>query len=124
MKFFINLYNGRLNRRNLLIGLLSSSILLLSIAMMLPSESEPSGFIQITFIITIISTLLFNISLFVRRWHDLNKTGFMLLGHIVPGLGILFMLYAICAKGSSDSNKYGDPPPQKISFPDDILGQS
>lgn len=47
----------------------------------------------------------------VKRWHDLNKSGWMILIGLIPILGILIALAFLgFVKGTSGSNNYGNDP--------------
>jgi uncharacterized membrane protein YhaH (DUF805 family) len=55
-----------------------------------------------------------NISLQVRRLHDIGQSGFWLLLYLVPFLNYIFaiIIYIVClaAEGEKKPNKYGDNP--------------
>ena len=62
-------------------------------------------------------TLVPNIALAVRRFHDLNQTGWLYLAFIIVGLiplvgmlASLGMLVWFCMRGTVGQNKYGDDP--------------
>ena len=59
---------------------------------------------------TIYSILIFipNITITVRRLHDVNKSGWNLLWYITI-IGILFILILNVLKGTEGDNKYGPP---------------
>lgn len=51
------------------------------------------------------------IALQVKRWHDLGKSGWMVLVNLVPILGILYSLFHVgFVKGVSGPNAFGDEP--------------
>lgn len=54
--------------------------------------------------------LVFNIILGVRRLHDLNMSGWMLLIYLIPVVNIFFALYMVFAPGKEGVNDYGNPP--------------
>jgi nitrate/nitrite transporter NarK len=48
------------------------------------------------------------VALQIKRWHDLGKTGWLVLINLVPAIGTLISLIALgFFKGNSDSNKFG-----------------
>lgn len=47
------------------------------------------------------------IIIFIRRLHDLNKTGWFVLLIFIPIVGIIFSIYALVARGSTTANNYG-----------------
>lgn len=44
-----------------------------------------------------------------KRCHDLGKSGWLQLLSIIPGVNLIFGLYLLFAKGSPQSNQYGEP---------------
>jgi MFS family permease len=50
------------------------------------------------------------IALHVKRWHDLGKTGWLVLLNLIPGLGTLISLVVLgFFKGTTGANKFGAP---------------
>ncbi|MEA5122583.1 DUF805 domain-containing protein [Xanthomonas floridensis] len=46
----------------------------------------------------------------VRRWHDINRSGWMSLVFLVPLLGpLIVLLYNGCIPGDASDNRYGAP---------------
>lgn len=54
-----------------------------------------------------------NLSLFIRRLHDLDKSGWFALLLCVPVVNILFSLYTLCFKGTEGPNRFGPDPLQQ-----------
>ena len=48
----------------------------------------------------------------VRRFHDMDKSGFMVLWSLVPIVGSLVVLIALMGNGTEGNNKFG-PKPKK-----------
>ena len=46
----------------------------------------------------------------IRRLHDLDKTGWLILVMVIPFVGMLFSLYLIFAKGDAYANRFGAMP--------------
>jgi uncharacterized membrane protein YhaH (DUF805 family) len=124
-----NLFKGRLNRRNFLIGFLLYLLIafVLVILMVLPLLGSNSNDIPslniLVFIVIDIILLIFAYSLFIRRLHDIGKSGWYLLLVIIPVVIWFFLFWVSLKGGQKDSNKYGDKPSEKIRFPADILGR-
>lgn len=119
-------FTGRLNRkpfilRSILVSIILGILLCIVDAMfedtlgldefgtLTTVQSTPE--IILSCIFYLISAVI-NISLAVRRWHDLNKSGWFTLLYIIPFVNGIVMLYLIFAKGTSGSNKYGLDPLQ------------
>lgn len=64
-------------------------------------------------IFTVISLIiaLISLSLSVRRWHDLNKSGWWVLINLIPVLGWIYSLVMLgFMAGDQGTNQYGPPP--------------
>ena len=59
---------------------------------------------------SVLSLVLFLPSLAVgaRRLHDIDKSAWFLLLHLIPLLGSIFVLILSCRKGSAEANRFGD----------------
>lgn len=53
---------------------------------------------------------VYNLLLGIRRCHDVNHTGYLILLLFIPIVGSIFALYLLCAKGTIGLNQYGDDP--------------
>lgn len=127
MNYFSKLFTGRINRRNLFFGLVTSLVLIPLgaivdnlVGLLIPNDIFKNVVIVI-YIIFVGCVLLFNISLQVRRWHDLGRSGLSVLFNLIPGLNIFALLYIFAAKGQRQNNKYGISPSSQIRYPQDIL---
>lgn len=60
--------------------------------------------------IFVIGFLLGNISVAIRRLHDINWNGATLLFLLGPVIGLLFILILLCTRGTKGYNKYGPDP--------------
>lgn len=77
------------------------------------AENSPPGFL-LSVIGLILSILLVWIlyATYVKRLHDLGKSGWYALVVLIPFLNLLFILYLGFAPGNIGDNKYGVEPPQ------------
>jgi len=128
MDYIKKLFSGRINRRNFILGLISSITLFFVLIPLIfypllayiYGNNIPTVFGTLANLL-IIAVLLFNISLFVRRWHDLGSSGWSVLFNLVPLVNIFIILYVIFKGGKPEKNIYGDPPSERIKYPQDIL---
>lgn len=68
-------------------------------------------FISIFFKLLLIITLsVFGLSITVRRFHDLEKSGWFCLLGIVPLVNFITGLYLLFAPGTYGNNQYGEDP--------------
>ncbi len=119
-----NLFKGRINRKNYLIGQLIILICfsLWFIPLILPT-STPSMVITSFLLLALIMELLtfpFEISLTVRRFHDVGKPSSYALFLIFPLFCILWLLFK---SGQKETNKFGEIPSNKIKISSVILGK-
>lgn len=63
-----------------------------------------------TFVVTLLIFSIIGLSISIRRWHDLNKSGWWVLISVVP-FGSLYALYKQgFVRGDDGSNQYGPAP--------------
>ena len=55
-------------------------------------------------------------SCFVKRLHDLNKSGWLILICCVPIIGWVFSLYMLFADGTVGPNQYGEDPKNRMPY--------
>ena len=59
-----------------------------------------------------IALFLPTLGVMVRRLHDLDKSGWMMLITLIPIIGSIWMLVLLASEGDSGSNEYGSDPKQ------------
>lgn len=57
-----------------------------------------------------LGNLIPGIAVSVRRMHDLDKSGWMLLIALIPLIGGLLLLYWFCQRGTAGDNRFGQDP--------------
>lgn len=102
---------GRLNRAKFLVGTLLIVIISISFFLNLADTKAISdvskdwlawiGLILILYVQTI---------LYIKRFHDLNWSGWNVVGLLIPLVDIYLLIYLIFIRGSSGKNKYGLDP--------------
>lgn len=73
---------------------------------------------SLAFVYGIYSLALFlpTLAVAVRRLHDVNKSGWMLLIGLIPLIGAIWLLILFCTEGTVGPNQYGeDPKDEKVS---------
>lgn len=108
-----NLFKGRLNRRNYLLGFIIQWI----IYIILTSILENAFFILFALF------FFMGFSLNARRLHDLGYSGWFNLLIIIPFVGLLLLLYLLIAPGQKIENKYGLPTASSLNFRKTLLGE-
>lgn len=83
--------------------------------------SELNRIILIVLVVYMFLTLPINLAMQIRRLHDMNNSGWLLLFNIVPFVGYLFPFYITFFPGTNGENKYGPKPVARTNVREDIL---
>jgi uncharacterized membrane protein YhaH (DUF805 family) len=102
MTNFVN-FNDRLGRRGFAIFYLINFLISLGLAFLEIFGKVGFPISSIYALITLIPV----ISAFVRRLHDVDKSGWWIFVSFVPIVGIIFMIWASLAKGKPEQNRFG-----------------
>lgn len=74
-------------------------------------DSDSLWLITLIFGVLALVTWVFEISVSVRRWHDLNKSGWWVLINLIPILGWIYTIFMLgFMPGDQGTNAYGPPP--------------
>ena len=57
--------------------------------------------------------LTFSVSANMRRLHDIELSGWLVLLTLIPFLNVLFFIYLASKSGTFTANKYGELPPRR-----------
>jgi uncharacterized membrane protein YhaH (DUF805 family) len=113
LKTILFSFGGRVNRSvfwSVFLSLLIILVVVVFIAVGLGEGNAPEALLILLIPLCII---FFWISLAnqVKRWHDLDLSGWMVLINLVPFVGGLISLICLgCLKGTNGSNSYGQGP--------------
>ena len=107
---------GRLNRRlhfkyqMILIAVIALSCVTSSLAMEILTGDPANKYGEMA--MGVLSLIWFGgfFILMVRRLHDMNASGGLLILTLIPLLGAFFFCYIFLAAGTVGSNKYGEEP--------------
>ena len=95
-------WRGRFNRRQfvtVVIGINLISILIMAVA----SAVEPGGFIELLFVISLLAWIvvcaIIGVGADVRRFHDLDLSGWYVLLLLIPLISLLTFLYLVFKPG-------------------------
>ena len=105
---------GRLNRkpfflRGLALGILSS-ILSSVMGGLAESSSTIMHLVSLLMLPLILVCAAGSLTLVIRRWHDLGRSGWFTLLLLIPLLNFLVMLYLWFVRGTAGPNAYGEDP--------------
>ena len=107
-------YTGRLNRQRYFLrglgisfGAFMISFIFAFVAAILGAAEDTAAAVGYLFALPLIVLSYFNS---MKRAHDLDKTGWIVLVSFIPFVNIIFGLYLLFTKGTDGPNKYGDDP--------------
>ena len=96
-------FEGRINRTSFLFTLIPLFIVSFFVRIGVIVYGIP-----ILGVIFFIPAIWIAIATYVKRWHDLGKSGWMALLLFIPFLNILVFIYLCVWPGKTESNEYGD----------------
>lgn len=103
-------FEGRLNRKPYFLRLLILGIIAGILMMIFKGAAAESTILSLVCGVIYAVALVGQLSLSIRRAHDLNRTGWIVLLSFIPIINIFFALYLLFFRGTMGSNKYGDDP--------------
>lgn len=107
-------FKGRINRKAYwIMGFKLLGLYLLACLAVALCENFSEVFAALILIVSSVIAIISSYSFAVRRFHDLNRTGWWALTFLIPYINLLTSLYAIFASGTEGDNDYG-PDPLKI----------
>lgn len=110
-KNYVN-FKDRTNRKDFWMAILFIFLITLVINIIFPGTTETasgsfsysaSAVASIWSLVTFLPSL----AMFVRRLHDINKSGWWVLLELIPIVGIIVLLVFYCSKSVDTDNKYG-----------------
>ncbi|MAY19777.1 MAG: hypothetical protein CL955_04085 [Erythrobacteraceae bacterium] len=107
-------FSGRSRRKEFWmfqLGIFLLYIAVLILAAILGAISETlSAIVMIIFAIAMLGLIIPSIAVAVRRMHDQDKSGWMLLLGLIPLIGSIILLVFYCTDGTPGPNQYGPDP--------------
>lgn len=82
----------------------------ITIVMALATDRGGSGGFAILALFFYVPAIWIVLATYVKRWHDLGKSGWMTLTLLIPYVNLLILLILGLWPGTSESNKYGEVP--------------
>ena len=103
-------YNGRIRRMGWWIAGTGVSVVS-AVVNNIRERDDVNVLLFIALAIVALIIWLIGLSLSVRRWHDLNKSGWWILVNIIPIIGWIYSLVMLgFMPGDQGHNSYGPPP--------------
>jgi uncharacterized membrane protein YhaH (DUF805 family) len=78
------------------------------------AKGSGNGVVAIVVILYVLATIIPSLAVAVRRLHDTNQSGWMMLIGLIPVLGGIWLLMSMVEEGDKGDNKYG-PDPKRIT---------
>jgi uncharacterized membrane protein YhaH (DUF805 family) len=85
-------------------------------------SSAVSIIVLILDLLWLVFYLVAGFGLIIRRWHDLNQSGWLALLQFIPIVSIICSLIQLFAPGTKGSNNYGDSANPSLNFKTVIMG--
>lgn len=104
-------FEGRVNRRAYIVlslYILGAGLLALIPIGMVGAVSNGLG--GLLAVLVYFALFIVGLSVNVRRCHDLNYSGWLVLATLIPYVNFLIGLYLLCAPGTKGPNRYGPDP--------------
>lgn len=106
---------GRIGRQDYLIvqiGLFFSQFVLMTFySIIIQSSASLQGLLSLTAIPLILGLIWISLAAQIKRWHDVDKSGFWCFIVLVPILGALYAIYKnFFVKGTTGPNRFGSDP--------------
>ncbi len=115
-----NLFSGRISRLNFFVNwLVYTTIFLILVSsdlFLIGANKSSQSFVYILLAVIYIIGIIYTSSLYIRRLHDINQSGWLTFLIIVPLVNFGLLLFLIFKKGSPEMNRYG-PVPLKNRYP-------
>lgn len=102
-------FNGRARREEYWMFTLFNCIAFIVVAIIDGLQSLVTGVPGILYGLYYLAVIIPGIAVSVRRLHDLNKSGWMLLVSLIPLVGIIVLVW-MCTEGDKGANPYGNDP--------------
>lgn len=126
------MFTGRIGRAGWLLGHIYLAIPLVGVTIAYivfnqvvqdssPVHSSINLSIFITGALTIVYYPVASYGLTMRRWHDMNKSGWFALLNFVPIADLVAWLFQLFVPGTNESNDYGSPQ-SSFDFKDVLFG--
>lgn len=105
-------FNGRARRKEywmyVLFNIIISVVLMIvDTALGLNIGNGMNGIIGVIYSLAV---LIPSLAVAVRRLHDVNKSGWMLLTAFIPIIGAIWLIVLLATEGDSGNNQYGSDP--------------
>ena len=111
-------FSGRARRKEYWIFTLINVIIASIITAIFPAATTSGGMVQPSVVSSIFSLviLLPSLAVAVRRLHDTNRNGWLILIALIPLVGWILVLVWLCTDSNQGENDYGPDPKEEGEF--------
>lgn len=128
MYSFSDLFKGRLGRAHFawtVLAYFAVAVVLNILAAVLSSVGDSLGaLVGIVAIIVYVAMLVIGIGVSIRRYHDLDWSGWLVLLSFVPFVNFVMLLIQLFKAGTPGNNRFGSPLPKEVPLLDAVLGKT
>lgn len=116
MQQLFSVHKGRTNRATFFIGsiffglVISAFPLLLDLSKTTTKDSLYGLLLILVIFVLELYFVYLGLALWIRRLHDINRSGWWLLIAFLPIMNLIFLAYLIYKPSDKGKNKYGDKP--------------
>ena len=105
-------FKGRINRAKFLIYMFFIQLLFIMFVFLIYYfyKYNLSIVSEILSIVASIFGIWTSLALYIKRWHDLDKSGWWILLIFIPIINLLVFIYLSIKKGTEGSNRFGKDP--------------
>ncbi len=112
-------FEGRSRRKEYWMFILSNILILISVTTLI-SLLKLDDYLRFYMVIHGLCYIIPVFSLWVRRLHDIGKSGTYFFVRLIPFIGGIWFLILMCTEGDKGSNKYGIDPKNPSDELEDI----
>ncbi|MEI6352914.1 MAG: DUF805 domain-containing protein [Candidatus Nomurabacteria bacterium] len=95
-------FTGRANREEFWYFMLFDALIIVTLLLLIMVH----GLFSIPYLIYAIGVLIPKLAIFVRRLHDINKSGWWFFIVLIPIVGPIWLLVLLCLPSVNEGNKY------------------
>lgn len=120
MNYIKSLFEGRIGRLHYFLGAIIYSFATGVILAVLERAGKFNGLFNLIILLVLavvsIAYLVFSIGITVRRIHDVDQSGYLVILCFIPIIGWIYALYLLFKSGTPAPNTYGDIPKDDFMY--------
>lgn len=112
MDYLNKISSGRIGRMDWFLGCFMFGILNVASIAIVSFFIKPFMGTSVSFLligIVYLITIVYQTCLYIRRFHDINKSGWSCFFFLIPLVNLVFFIILLTRKGDEGQNQYGEP---------------